>query len=393
MKIRVGLKDGDIMGSTNVAIQAAVDYLAARGGGTLELGPGRYTMKDSLHLKSGIRVVGSGPRTILGKCDGPESPLAIDADYGQLKLTPKRPAGFEVGMGVSVGDSEGTGWHTSCGTIIEIKRRALYVDRHFVSNYRVERDGYIRNAVAVISGVDVEDVAVENLVVDGNKRNNAPVNGCIAAGIYFCRARRCRVANCTVRNFNGDGISYQTDQDIHVEKCTVERCTNLGIHPGSGSARTVVRNCVMRSNGNDGLFLCWRVQNGLFENCRMEGNGRHGISIGHKDTDNLFRNNVMLANGRTGIFFRPDKASNAGSRNRFENNRIERSGRKHASGAVEVHPATKHLVFTANTIRPGKMGRAGRGQIAAFLLHDGAEKPRLARNKIARHRDGVVACD
>jgi hypothetical protein len=393
MHIKVGTRRGDIVGNTNVALQAGVDCLAARGGGTLEIAPGRYTMKNSLRLASGVRVVGSGARTVLVKAPGPESPLRIDCDWGQLKITPRNTRGFQVGMGVSVGDDGNPGWHVTTATVTAIERGVLYVDTHMVGNYTTERNGWVRGAIPVISGVDLQDASVENLVVDGNAGRNPPINGCRGAGIYMLRASRCAIAGCTVRNFNGDGISFQVDRDVIVDGCTVERVAGLGLHPGTGSARPVVMNCTLRRNGRDGLFLCWRVQDGVFEGCTIEGNGRYGISIGHKDTDNLFRANLVRGNAMAGIHFRREKRSNAGSRNRFERNRVEGNCRKKPGAAVDVWPATEGLEFVGNVIRPGRApgkGR-GRGQRCAFLLHEGARRPRLRANRIARHPDGLVA--
>lgn len=390
MHIRVGARRGDIAGSTNVALQAGIDYLAARGGGTLEVGPGRYMMEDSLHLASNVRVVGSGTRTVLVKCPGPESRLRTDADWGQLKLTPRSVKGFKAGMGVTVGDEAHPGWHVTAARIVEVRRGSLYIDTHLVGNYTVGKKAWVRGAVPVVSGVGVQDASVENLAVDGNKRQNPEINGCRGAGIYLLKARRCTIAGCTVRNFNGDGISFQVDQDVIVDGCTVERVTGLGLHPGTGSARPVVMNCTSRRNGLDGIFLCWRVQDGVFEGCTIEKNGRHGISVGHKDTDNLFRKNVLRNNGCAGVHFRKEKRANAGSRNRFEGNRIEGNGRRKRSAAVEVWPATEGLEFAGNAIRPGRRAGKGRGQGCAFLLHDGAARPRLRGNKVARHPGGVV---
>ena len=50
--IRVGVSDADILGTDNRALQAAVDYVAGLGGGTVEIGPGEFIMRDSLHLRS-----------------------------------------------------------------------------------------------------------------------------------------------------------------------------------------------------------------------------------------------------------------------------------------------------------------------------------------------------
>lgn len=390
MRIRVGVRDGDIVGATSRALQIAADALKARGGGVLEIGPGRYMMEDALHLSSGIRVVGAGSRTVLAKCDGPTSPLTIDADYGQLKLTLKKPAGFKVGMGVSIGDDANGNWRVTTSRIVDIKGRSIYVNDHLVSDYAVERNVWVSNAVSVVSAVDVEEVTIENLVVDGNRRNNRRINGCRGGGIYLHKAKRCRIAGCTVRDFNGDGISFQITQDVTVERCTVEKVTGLGLHPGTGSARPLIRRCRLRRNGEDGLFLCWRVQDGLIEGCEIAGNGRFGISVGHKDTDNVFRKNVIKNNGAAGIHFREEKRSNAGSGNRFEGNRIESNGRGRASPAVEILGATSGLVFERNVIRPGRAPGMSSGQRVAFFVGPKAADPVLRGNKIAGHRDGAV---
>src|ERR1043166_9532440 len=47
--ITVGLAGSDIIGNDNRALQAAVDYIAGLGGGTVEIGEGAFQMYDSLH--------------------------------------------------------------------------------------------------------------------------------------------------------------------------------------------------------------------------------------------------------------------------------------------------------------------------------------------------------
>src|SRR5689334_7652439 len=54
--VRVGREDADVMGADNRALQAAVDYVAGLGGGTVEIGPGEFVMRDSLHLRSHVTV-------------------------------------------------------------------------------------------------------------------------------------------------------------------------------------------------------------------------------------------------------------------------------------------------------------------------------------------------
>src|SRR6185436_917682 len=54
--LTVGQKDAALLGTDNRVLQAAVDYVAALGGGTVVIGPGEFLMRDSLHLRSFVTV-------------------------------------------------------------------------------------------------------------------------------------------------------------------------------------------------------------------------------------------------------------------------------------------------------------------------------------------------
>ena len=58
-----------------------VDYVGQLGGGVVEIGPGTYTMGDSLHLRSRVTVRGAGDQTILKKEREYRSALSADGDY------------------------------------------------------------------------------------------------------------------------------------------------------------------------------------------------------------------------------------------------------------------------------------------------------------------------
>jgi len=133
--------------------------------------------------------------------------------------------------------------------------------------------------------------------------------------------------------------------------CISEDNASLGIHPGSGSQRPLVRKCIARRNGTDGLFLCWRVRHGLFEGNDLESNGRFGISIGHKDSDNLLRRNIVRLNNQDGIFFRNESLGMAAHRNRIEENIIENNGTGGEAAGIRIRGYTNDLVFRNNIIR------------------------------------------
>jgi len=168
---------------------------------------------------------------------------------------------------------------------------------------------------------------------------------------------------------------------VLVRGCVSEDNAGLGLHPGSGSQRPVVRDCIARRNGEDGLFLCWRVKYGLFEKNIFEDNGRFGISIGHKDTDNLLENNQVRANHQDGVFFRNETAGMAAHRNRLENNLIENNGGKGDATGIRVRGETKDLVFRNNIIRDTRAVEA-RKQTTGIHIEEQAGEVILEGNQI-----------
>jgi nitrous oxidase accessory protein NosD len=156
--------------------------------------------------------------------------------------------------------------------------------------------------------------------------------------------------NVIARNYNGDGISWQVCHDVVVEDCNSHDHTGLGLHPGSGSQRSIIRRNHM--SGNDqGLFFCWGVKWALAEKNTIESNRRYGISIGHHDTDNVVRDNDVRGSGEVGILFRNERtAAFQGNRNRIENNRIEEVTRNDGVG-IDVQGQTQAVAIIGNQIR------------------------------------------
>ena len=67
---------------------------------------------------------------------------------------------------------------------------------------------------------------------------------CRGGGIFLYRCAGAVIERCTVRNYHGDGISFQQCNDVTVLGCTSEGNAGLGLHPGSGSQRPTVRQCI-----------------------------------------------------------------------------------------------------------------------------------------------------
>ena len=379
--ITVGIRDAEIVGADNRALQAAVDYIAGLGGGVVAIGPGEFLMHDSLHLRSFVTVRGTKGKTTLRKAASAVSVLALDGDYGEEQVTVAAADGFRVGYGITIWDNQSGGFHTTVGRITGQNGNTFSFDTPLNADCMVANKAQAATVFPVVSGYNLEAVRIEDLIIDGNKEQNVSLNGCRGAGIFLYRGYGTIISACEVRNFNGDGISFQQSNDVLLEDCLSQGNTGLGMHPGSGSQRPVVRRCVARNNGEDGLFLCWRVRHGLFEKNILENNGRYGISIGHKDTDNLLQENEVRGNGEDGVFFRNESLGMAGHRNRVEKNIIENNGTKNDASGIRVRGETRDLVFRDNVIRDTRPP-AERKQLVGIRIEQGAGDVTLEDNKI-----------
>ena len=345
--ITVGRANADMTGDSNRVLQAAVDYVAALGGGTVEIGAGEYAMYDSLHLRPFVTVRGVKGKTTLRKANGAVSALAIDGDFGEQQVTLQNPEGFTVGSGIAVWDKGANGFHTTVARITGKRGNTFSFDKPLGADCMVANGAQAATVFPVVSAYHTEGVRIDNLTIEGNKQANVPLNGCRGGGIFLYQGFGTVISGCTVRNYNGDGISFQQSNDVTVTDCVSEDNAVLGLHPGSGSQRPTVRNCIARRNGTDGLFLCWRVRHGVFEQNVLEQNGQFGISIGHKDSDNILRRNIVRQNKQNGVFFRNEALGMAPHRNRLEENTIENNG----GAEIRIRGEVNDLTFVKNTIR------------------------------------------
>jgi len=353
LTVTVGQSDADIVGSDNRALQAAVDYVGNLGGGVVHIGPGEYIMRDSVHLRDRVTLRGEGERTVLKKAACVKSLLAADGDFGEEAVILADAEGFEVGFGVHVGSKRAGGFHTICATILNKDGNYITLSRPLNTDCMMNDEAYAATVFPVSSAYNAVDCRIENLVVDGNRAENEFINGCRGAGIFCYRADGAVFENCIVREYNGDGISFQQSNDVQVLGCVCERNAGKGLHPGSGSQRPVFRGCRSANNDDDGFFFCWRVRNGLVEECEFVGNGGYGMSIGHKDSDNLVRKNRIAGNKKGGVLWRNEKEPMAAHNIRFVENTVENNN----DCGLFVSGQTNGTVIAGNVIRNnGKTG-------------------------------------
>lgn len=370
----------DVIGSDSAALGRAAAML--KPGDTLVIGPGTYTMDNSLFVPSGVTVRGTPGKTVLLKSRGVSSPLAEDGDYGETQLRVAEPEKFRPGMGLAVlDDRQNSGWDVSITTIRAIEGNLLRIHPMTLRDYNLERDrARVQNTFPVLAVIEAENVVIEDLIVDGNKAENASLDGCRGGAIYMYIVRNVTVRNSVARNYNGDGISFQITEGVRVENCESYGHTGYGVHPGTGSEKPLVRGCRLHHNGEVGLFLCWRVRHGEFLDNIIEDNGRYGISIGHKDTGNLFTGNTIARNGSAGVYFRRETYLNSGHRNTFRDNTLVDNGEARRAYGIYIEPHAGDLVIENNRFRETRA--AATGESFAVYKVTGAGPVRVEGNQL-----------
>lgn len=378
--ITVGGPEADIPGFTSEAIQIALDAVKTRGGGTVRLNRGVYKIIGPVRLSNNTSLLGSGKATVLQKCDGFKTSFIIDADWGMLKAIVKDASGFKRGMGIQLADdAHKQGWDVTTAVITDIQDNVIYFDNRTNNDYLSTSNGTITNGCSIIEAVDVENIRIADLVVEGNRKTNPYINGCRGGGVYIHKSRDCLVENVRVNEFNGDSFSWQITEKVTLRGCEALNGEGLGFHPGTGSDHSVMDNCISHDNKGDGIFLCWRVQNGIFRNNTVYANGENGISIGHKDTDNIFENNHVYENGEHGILFRDENEQNSGHRNSFAHNIIENNGLEQESSGFYIGGETHDIQISHNTIRSTGKGN----QTAAIFIGRRSSRITSSDNQIS----------
>jgi len=365
LTITVGQKDADIVGTTDRAIQAAVDYCKNMGGvagGTVKILPGTYHFDNCVQLRSGTRIVGSGSETILMKNPSHICELGDESDWNDQEITFAEGHKFNVGDGVCL---RAMNPHYEkpmvlYRTLLARKGNRFKVDQPLMDNFWFDGKPTAAALFPLIRGEKITDCVIENITLDGNRDNNEHLDGNYAGCIWLQECARIHINRVEARNYNGDGLSWQVAHDVIVENCYIHNNKDLGMHPGSGAQRPLIQDNRIENCGT-GIFFCWGVKFGLAQNNKIT-NCDKGISIGHRDNDNIVRNNEVTASREVGVLFRPERGKNyAPHRNTFENNRIIDCGSGDDSVAVDVQGEVDKVNLIGNEIRDtrGKANRVG----------------------------------
>jgi polygalacturonase len=369
--ITVGPQNADLVGATDRVLQAAVDYVGRKGGGTVHVLPGTYRLRNSIFLQSNIRLVGSGTDSVLIKEPSIVASISVDGDHWDQEITLSDPRGFQVGDGVRLisKDPYGKGTNLIQRTLIASSGKRFKLDRRLEERFHLEGKPQIATNFALIQCTAVADVLIENLTVDGNKAKNQMIDqGAFDDGsIRLDESNRITVRGITVRNAYCDGIVWGISHDVRVENCHLQDGVRLALHSGSGSQRSIVRgNHVQRSA--EGIYFCWGAQHGLYEKNVLE-DCNYGMTFGHSDSDNLIRHNDIRRSGTAGIHFRGGNKAFAPHRNRFEHNRIVDSGGDKGI-AIDINGQTESVAIVRNELRETRSPASRIGILIAAQTRD-----------------------
>lgn len=412
--LTVGSAGADIIGTDNIAIQQAIDLLAEQGGGTVRVLPGTYTCLDALRLRSNIRLTGEKDTTVLVHGPAPASLLAVDADIGEKQITPVSTKGFKPGMGIVLRDrTKPNGMSTMPLRIERIENGILYLNDWITHDWCAENGGVVAAYAPLMHVYEEGNIVVDGFTLDGAVANPpAELDGLWGGNLYFRRAQNIEIRNVISRNAYGDGIRFGQSSGVTVEDCDIHNNSHYGIHPGSHSRPVRFSRLHIHHNGSDGLYLCWGVQNSVFEDCDIHHNGwriyRNGISVGHKDTGNLFVRNRVYENCKYGVAIRIKTEANGAHNNIFRDNLIENNGSRKedvpphilknlpypeeelAGCGVDLKGITRGLVFENNIIRETRTG-GSRCQQIGIRIHPGVSDLRMERNTVEGHPAGNLA--
>jgi hypothetical protein len=382
---------GDLEGTDDRVLQAGADYLARLGGGILQVMPGTYDMHNALYLHEGLTLRGSGPTTILRKTASTTTTLTRETDWYEYGITVAEPSAFQPGCGIMLrGYSAGVLKDVVRGTVVAVDGDEITLSRRPEKNFWLDAESTASTLFPILTAAEgVCDVVVEELVLDGNRKQNEEINGNYAGAVFLQQCHRFTFRRVTARQYNGDGFSFQICDDIHFEECQSLDNANLGFHPGSGSQRPVFRGCTARGN-SQGIFFCWGVTHGLAEDCDCSDNRDFGISIGHRDTDNHILNTRLEGNHRVGLLLRKSENDFRGAhRNLIENCHFLDNGFAEDGVAIDFQGVAHDI-----EIRNCRLEDSGQGcQLIGIRLSSQALGTRLAGNCFHQMQQDVIDPD
>ncbi|MBN1401789.1 MAG: right-handed parallel beta-helix repeat-containing protein, partial [Anaerolineae bacterium] len=263
------------------------------------------------------------------------------------------------------------------------------LDEGVASDYHADQEPLLMTSFPMIFGRSVEDVAVRNLTLDGNRdQQPAGIGSCRGAAVYFIQSRRFEVRGVVENGFHGEGLGFQMCRDVRIRDCAFNANTGNGYHPGAGSTAALFENCVAEGNGAAGFFFCVRANHISARGCTFADNMACGVSVGTRDCHNLIEACRITANKGPGILFRRAPRPVEVHSVHVRGCQIVGNAQTRGQGQISVLSDAHDLIFEGNQI----LGHAAREQ-AGIYLSPATERIWLANNQIEACSPPVIAPD
>lgn len=359
------------------AIQEAIDSLAATGGQVI-LPEMEVILDRGLELRSNVELIGQGAGTVLRKARGRVYPLAGYHNYGMCDVPLQYTDGLQPGMTVGVRDNVRGGFFETFARITWIDGIWVGLDRGLDSDYRADQEPVLITSYPLIFGRGVENVAVRNLTLDGNRdQQPAGIGSCRGAAVYFIQTHGFAVTDVVESGFAGEGLGFQICSHGCIRGCQFNNNSGNGYHPGAGSTAAIFEDCLAEGNGRAGFFFCVRANHVTVRGCTFKSNVACGVSVGTRDCYNLVEECRITGNDGPGILVRATPRPVEAHSCLVQKCHLEGNARTSGQGQIDVRGDAHDLIFKDNVISglPGQ-------EKAGIYLAPSTERIWLEDNRI-----------
>ncbi|NLL83071.1 MAG: hypothetical protein GX230_02360 [Lentisphaerae bacterium] len=354
--VSVGKHGSDIEGFTNSHLQSAVERVASLGGGAVEVSAGIFMMDDALHLASNVTVRGQGAATVFRKTPMRKAAITTILGYGHTDIITDNPDIFKVGDGVVISSAQSHGFLDTTGTLLRREGDIWFNSRTFNNDYNSAHNATLRTLHPLVDAVGATNASLEEVTLDGNAAFNEQINGCRGAAFYALNSQQITAHKVAAHDFNGDGFSFQTCDNLTLDTCFAEKCHGNGFHPGSGSNRFHIKNCTARACHGCGLFYCLRVRNSILETSLFEDNHSHGIYIWARDNNHINRHLTIRRNGGCGICYMNIPPSHSSNNHTFSECTLTENCTRDGQAEILLQGSPRNTTISGLNItrHPGK---------------------------------------
>jgi nitrous oxidase accessory protein NosD len=256
-------------------LQRAVDRASA--GDTLSLAAGTYRLTTSLRLKSGVRVTGAGPATVL-RYAGTGSGVFEGEDVSDIRISDLTILGD--GADAQTEEHGGIMVHVTHGQgEVPVD---LVVERVRVAGFASSGVAVTATGKAVATGVTIRDCVFEDLQRHG-------VLG------YF--VRRYHVERCQFRRMGRAGTIFPRCQDVTVRDCTVRTTGWHGLEVGDETEGFLITGNVVEDSGDHaGILVEQAAHRGVIAHNRIVQPRFQGIQLNNKPAAAAVREVTVTGN-------------------------------------------------------------------------------------------------